>query len=354
MLVTTHKKKAVVGLSGGVDSAVAASIIKDKGYEVLGVFMITGQLDCNCPKKTTCVATAQAQDIERAKEVARKLDIEFIAVDMREPFKHHVIDYVISQYLKGVTPNPCVICNEKIKFGLLPERLRAMGIDFDVYVTGHYAVLKYGPALFKGVDPSRDQSYFLYRVDVDILRKTVFPLGDMYKSRVKELARTLGVFSKGESRDFLVPGIWDVMFEQKEGRILDLSGRLLGNHRGIHRFTIGQRRNLGVSSSERLYVYKIDAINNDVILAPRNKLMYKGLLANNLKWIPKKLDTNSFECQAKVRLKSRAVDAYVEVDDDIVKVMFKEDVFAVTPGQSVVFYQGDRVIGGGIIQEALA
>jgi len=353
-----------VGLSGGVDSSVAAALLKEKGYAVRGITMqiFDGSLELKEGHKHACYGPGEIEDLEAAESVCKKLNIPLDAIDLRAEYRQFVIDHFRSEYLAGKTPNPCIVCNRRLKFGFLIEKAKKTGVDFEFFATGHYAriVRSGGRFLLKAAkDPSKDQSYFLYALTPEQLAHTIFPLGTHSKHRVREIARAFGLTTadRTESQDFIAGGDYSLFFgkdEIKSGEIVDRDGKTLGKHRGIIHYTVGQRRGLGIASSRPLYVVKIDAANNRIVVSGREDLYSHGLIAKDINLIAVDKIEGPYRANVKIRLNSRAVDATVfPHNNDKLKVMFDKAQMSVTPGQHAVFYDKDTVVGGGVIQKAL-
>ena len=350
--------RIVLAMSGGVDSSAAAVLLKEQGHEVVGLFMRTGVEgadDGRSDRKKGCCSAVDAGD---ARRVADLLDIPFYALDFEAEFAR-VIDYFADEYLKGRTPNPCVMCNTWLKFGQLWRYGQAMEADF--IATGHYArVAGSGEAarLHRAADPDKDQSYVLFGIRREMLPRLLFPLGAMKKSEVREVARRAGlaVADKPDSVEIcFVPGgdhAQVVRARRPEaataGRFVDPSGRDLGEHGGIDRYTVGQRKGLGVGFGERRFVLRIVPGSNEVVLGGREQLQSAGLRASGLNWLGD-APTGPLACDAKIRYRHAPARAVLEGD----RVRFDQPQQAVAPGQAVVFYDGDRVLGGGWIEEAL-
>jgi len=348
-------KKVLVAMSGGVDSSVAAMMIKNEGYDVAGVTMCLGVRDSGA--RVRCCGPAAVDD---AKKVCNRLKIPHYVFDYSQELEEKVIARFVSEYLRGRTPNPCVDCNRYLKFGSLLEKTKILGFDF--LATGHYAAIEQsdgGLHLKKPRDRRKDQTYFLYPIPHDRLGSILFPLASLTKEEVRKMAKeaALPVAWKQESQDicfvtqknyqaFLSERVQDV----KPGPILDMQGNMLGEHRGIMFYTIGQRGGLGISSRTPLYVISINYEDNRVIVGEKNALKAKGLVAGDLNLFAQNLPR---EVLAKIRYRKREAPCTVNLEGKTVSVTFTEEQEAITPGQSVVFYAGDHVLGGGIIEEVL-
>lgn len=353
--------RIAVGMSGGVDSSVAALELKKHGHEVIGITIKTWtKEDCGSGTEKTCCSLAA---IARARAVAEEMGIAYHVVDLSEEFAIEVKKYFADEYSRARTPNPCVYCNSKIKFGYMWKKARELGAD--KVATGHYArIIKSdnGFALAESVDKWQDQSYFLYDVKREMLEFLEFPLGALSKDEVRRLADEAGLMSakteasqdlcfvQGESdyRDFLaVSGV--KAFEP--GDIVDTSGKVVGKHKGIASYTVGQRQGLGVAAAEPLYVIKIDPIKNEVIVGTREHTMSGKIRVAGLNWlIPDKDISFPMTVEAKIRYKSKKAAAKLtKLDNDEVLLEFSEKQFAPTPGQAAVFYSGEIVLGGGWI-----
>jgi tRNA-specific 2-thiouridylase len=352
-------------MSGGVDSSVAAYLLKKHGYEVIGLFMRTGahgrEDDAPSHKKGCC----SALDAGDARRVADRLDIPFYALDFENDFER-IIDYFADEYLAGRTPNPCVVCNNWLKFGKLWSYGKQLEADF--IATGHYAqmVSRNGEAqLHRAVDPDKDQSYVLYGLRRSILPRLLFPIGGYRKEEVRALAREagLGVHDKPDSVEicFVPDGDHASLIRRRRpelvtaGHILDTSGNVLAEHDGIENFTIGQRKGLGFAAGERRYVLRIVPEHNEVIVGERDELLAPGLLAAQVNWLLDEPPAGPLPCTAKIRYRHAGAPAVVTATPNgTAQVVFAELQSAITPGQAVVFYDESRVLGGGWIEKALA
>ena len=368
----------VVGMSGGVDSTLTAYMLKERGCKVIGVTMSLWDDSFPVLKgddakavKDACFGPGEADDIEECRRFCAKYDIEYHVIDVKEQYKREVIEYFKSEYRAGRTPNPCIRCNRMIKFGALLQGVENLGIKFDYFCTGHYAkIVRPEQGLFgttnrpymiaSATDISKDQTYFVYRVPSSVLEKVRFPLALMKKSEVFELAKKAGLAAaeRAESQDFISAEYFDLLFADKPsvpGDIIDLDGHVLGRHRGIEHYTIGQRRGLGVAVSYPVYVHSIDAKNNVVVLAPNEALNSNALIADDFVWagdVVPPPECEPIEAMVKIRLASRPVKAKIRRNNPEGtewEVMFESPQHAVAPGQSVVLYQDGVIIGGGII-----
>jgi tRNA-specific 2-thiouridylase len=360
----TKSTKVAVGLSGGVDSSVTAALLKGKGFDVIGITMeiFDGLVVDKDNRGHACYGPEEQEDIEEAASVCKQLAIPFTVIDLKEEYRKHVIDYFRNEYLAGRTPNPCIVCNQKLKFGFLLEKVKAAGIDFTFFATGHYArvVQTDGRYLLKKpADRSKDQTYFLYRLAQEQLSHTLFPLGSLTKQQVRKIALSLNLKTalRAESQDFIAGGDYAKLFgnhEIKAGDIVDDQGNILGRHRGIVHYTLGQRRGLGVASQRPLYVKKIDTEANRIVVSEQKNLFSKGLIASDLNFIAvDKLD-RPCKVKTKIRFRHNEVDATVfPLDESKIKILFDTPQLSVTPGQSVVLYSEDSVFGGGIIEHAI-
>lgn len=358
------KVRVAVGLSGGVDSSVAAAFLKKEGYDVIGIAMkiFDSSVAIKASQRHACYGPDEKEDLEIAASVCKRLGIPFYTLDLVTEYRKYVIEYFRNEYLAGKTPNPCIACNQRLKFGFLLEKARQAGIDFELFATGHYAQIvesEGGFLLKKSIDLLKDQSYFLYALTPEQLSGTLFPIGAYRKKRVREVARSLGLetATRPESQDFIVGGDYSPLFDRKEikeGDIVDKDGNILGRHRGIIHYTVGQRRGLGISSQRPLYVIKIDAQRNRIVASEREYLFSNGLIASNLNLTAVERLDRPYEVKAKIRFKHREADATVfPYKNNMAKIIFHKPQMSVAPGQSVVLYSDDIVFGGGIIEEAI-
>lgn len=358
-----NRLKVVVGLSGGVDSSVTAALLHEKGHEVIGITMeiFDGSVAVEESEKHACYGPGEKEDLEAAASICKTLGIPFHVIDLKKEYKSHVIDYFRREYLAGRTPNPCIVCNHRLKFGFLLERAKEMGLDFEMFATGHYAqIIKSGGRflLKKAKDRSKDQTYFLYALNQEQISRTLFPLGVYTKQQVRQIACSLGLEAavRPESQDFIAGGDYSPLFDNeeiKEGDIVDEKGKILGRHQGIIHYTVGQRKGLGIASDRPLYVAKIDPGNNRLEVNDRDSLFSEGLIAKDLKLIAMETLDRPYEVKVKIRLNHKATDAMVfPHENNKAKVLFKGPQLSVAPGQSAVFYLDDTVLGGGTIEKA--
>ncbi len=358
----TRKQRVVVGLSGGVDSSVAAGLLQAQGFEVIGAMMKIWDGRPLPAEKSghSCYGPGETEDIKDAQKVADALGIPLQVVDLSADYNAEVLEPFCKQYLCGRTPNPCVICNHKMKFGRLVSKIRASGIEFDYFATGHYARGGHDETskrflLRKAADEKKDQSYFLYHLSQDQLKMTLFPLGDMTKEEVRKLAREyrLEVALKKESQDFIAGNDYSVLFKEgrEPGPILDEAGRELGRHQGIIFYTIGQRKGLRVSSSDPLYVLAIEPEKNAVIVGPEERLYADELIVCDLNWVSIGEPSAPLQVQARIRQKHKEAPATLVPLGKEALVNFAQAQMSITPGQAIVFYDRELVLGGGTIKE---
>lgn len=337
-------------MSGGVDSSVTVCLLQQAGYEVAGIHLELSPLPGAGPEPNH-------SELERT---CRILNIPLHYLHLEQEFQNTIINYFCEEYTRGRTPNPCIQCNKNIKFGLLLDRVREMGGDY--LATGHYARVQASETayhLLKGIDTNKDQSYFLYVLGQKELSRVLFPVGGMHKTEVKQLAASLGLPAAGrkESQDIcFIPDNDSRKFlsshsSPKPGEIVDIDGRVLGRHNGLIYYTIGQRQGTGVSARERLYVIRLEKELNRLVIGPESMLFKNKLIANNLNWISGKPPEGKTEITAKVRYRAPVVKATLQVMDGTAEIELAAPQRAIAPGQSVVFYQGEKVTGGGIIAE---
>jgi tRNA-uridine 2-sulfurtransferase len=357
------KKKVMLGMSGGVDSSVAAAILLDRGYEVIGVTMQIWQEMSEEHQRTEggCCSLSAVDD---ARRVADRLGIAYYVMNFKEIFNEKVVKYFKEEYLSGRTPNPCIACNRYVKFDAMLNKAAAMGIDY--VATGHYAKVEFDESrgrflLKKSVTDKKDQTYALYNLTQDQLKRTLMPVGDYTKDKIREMAKELklSVASKLDSQEICFVEDNDYgrfICENTDKKILpgdftDTKGRVLGKHEGIVHYTVGQRKGLGIALGKPMFVVRIDVDKNRVVLGDENEVFSKELIAFDLNFISIAEFDKELRVKAKIRYSAKEVDATVYPIDSGKKarVVFDTPQRAITPGQSVVFYEGDIVVGGGVI-----
>ena len=339
------RKRVAVAMSGGVDSSLAAALLKEAGYEVSGVYM---QL----------WSDRNLSDLEHTCQL---LDIPFYKLNFETEFQSLFINYFCQEYSLGRTPNPCTTCNQHIKLGLLLEKVLQMGADY--LATGHYARVELSQnsyRLLKAVDLTKDQSYFLYTLGQRQLQHLLLPLGNLHKVEVRRLAAKLGLSASSQHDSQDVCFIPDNDYRSfianyippKSGDIVDIKGTVLGRHSGLAQYTVGQRQGLGLASNKRVYVLKLDAANNSLVVGTKDQLLSNTLFASQLSWVSGKAPGEPINITAKVRYQSPEVTAKLHFNDGVAEVNFHQPQWAIAPGQAIVFYQDDAVLGGGIITNA--
>ena len=357
--------KVAVAMSGGVDSSVAAALLHKEGHEVIGLTMQIVPSDIKSGGAGGSGGCYEHDAVTAAKRVADRLGIAHYAVDLRDIFAQGVITRFCREYTLGRTPNPCIWCNQLVKFGALRRRAGELGAH--LIATGHYARIEKETAtgrylLKKGRDRSKDQSYFLYTLTQEQLGHSRFPLGEFTKAKVRQIAQEMGlpVADRPESQEIcFIPDNDYARFLEKyigdkagPGPVIDTKGSFLGEHRGIIFYTVGQRRGLGISAREPLYVVAINREKNAIIVGSKSETYGTGLTASELNWIAIEAPKQPFRVRAKIRYLHKEAGAMVTpLGEDKVQVKFDEPQMAITPGQAVVFYDGDSVIGGGLIEE---
>ena len=359
------KQRVVVAMSGGVDSSTTACFLKEKGYEVIGATMCIGMMDKTQGGPARCCGLG---DIEDARRVALQLEIPFYVFHLREEFEKEVIQYFCEEYVKGRTPNPCILCNERMKFGSFLKM--ALELEADFIATGHYARLDFDERigrtlLKKGVDRRKDQSYVLFSLTQDQLRHTLFPLGEHRKEEVRKKALQLGlrVHDKPESQEvcFIQESSYHSFLSERlkesiePGPIVDREGNVLGKHKGIPFYTIGQRRGLRLAKGKPLYVIGIDREKNGIVVGGEEEVYGDTFIVDSVNWIvPQKMISSSHNAQVKIRYNHPGSEASISPKGEgELEVKFKSPQKAITPGQAAVFYDGETVLGGGWIKEVL-
>lgn len=356
-------KTVVVGMSGGVDSSVAAALLKEQGYNVIGLFMHNWEED---DEDGCCTA---AQDFEDVRRVCNKLNIPYYSVNFAKEYMDRVFSYFLKEYAAGRTPNPDVLCNREIKFGPFLEYALSLGADY--IATGHYCDIEHKDGyhyLLKAVDQNKDQTYFLNQLSQKQLERVLFPLGKLTKPEVRKIAEKYGLNTAEKKDSTGICFIGERKFREflknfipaKKGKIVDLSGNVVGEHDGVMYYTLGQRRGLnigGKSGTEggRWFVVDKDVKNNLLIVSQKDEspLYSKALISYSINWIPKMPEKTEFKCYAKFRYRQPEQEVNVKIESDKVLVSFVKPQRAVTPGQFVVFYDDKACLGGGIIEDVI-
>lgn len=385
----------LVGMSGGVDSTLVSLLLKEQGCKVIGVTMSSWNNDLPIEPspdglRHSCYGPDEKIDIETCQKFCKENDIEYHVISVKEEYRKNVLEYFKSEYRNGRTPNPCIMCNPTVKFGALLKGAEDLGIKFDYFCTGHYAKLvkanipleqilqndnelnftknenvnQFPIFISQAEDGTKDQAYFLNRIKSEVLEKVRFPLSKMTKKEVYEEARkrNLQAAEKSESQDFVPPEIFEKIFADVKsipGNIIDENGKVLGKHRGIEFYTIGQRRGLGVSAKNPLYVKEINKTDNTVVLCENDGLLAQGLIATNWVWAGNFAPEKPFYALVKIRLASKPVEALIEKitspdSEGSYKITFTEKQRAIAPGQSAVVYINGITIGGGVIEKAFS
>ena len=350
--------KVVVAMSGGVDSSVAAALLKEQGYDVIGMMLRLWSEPGKEESNRCCTPDAMAQ----ARRVAAQLDIPFYVIDAKDVFRETVVEYFLEGYARGETPNPCLICNREIRWTFLLDHALALGADF--MATGHYARVKKDERgkidLLRAVDRNKDQSYVLHVLDQEKLRHALFPVGEYTKPEIRQIAEKHGLptasrkdsqdlcFLAGEDyRNFLQRNAAEML---KPGEIITRDGETIGSHDGLANYTIGQRKGLGVASPVPLYVITKDAVRNTLVVGTQEQLGSKELIARDVNWLSGEIPQEPFRAEVKIRYTAKEAEALImPMEGNQAQVTFDAPQRDITAGQAAVFYQGDTVIGGGII-----
>ncbi len=350
------KNTVAIAMSGGVDSSVATYLLLKKGYDVIGITMKIWEEDSEC----------ETARIENTRKVAQKFNIPFYVFNLIKEFKENVVDYFCREYANARTPNPCIVCNEKIKFGYLLSKAQQVGASF--ISTGHYANLKYNKGRYflkKGKDLQKDQSYLLFSLSQYQLSHIIFPLGELTKDEVRKIAREIGLNSciEEDSQEicFIPENNYNKFLKKqrpdllKEGDVITKEGEVLGKHKGISFFTIGQRRKLRIGKGYPLYVINIEKRRNVLVVGKKEDTYARGLIASSINWIGRDNPCQSEICEVKIRYQHKPVPSIIfPLPGGRTKIDFTLPQKAVTPGQAVVFYRGDAVLGGGWIEESIS
>lgn len=355
-------KKVMVGMSGGVDSSVAAAILLQQGYEVIGVTLQIWQ-DMDEEMKKSEGGCCSLSAVDDARRVANRLGIPYYVLNFKDIFNKTVIDYFKEEYFKGRTPNPCIACNRHVKWQAMLDK--AVSMDIDYIATGHYAKVVYDPMvnrylLKKSVTDRKDQTYALYNLTQEQLSRTLMPVGSYSKDQIRQMAKEIGltVATKPDSQEICFVNDNDYarfLSENSDkkivpGKFVDTKGNILGEHKGIIHYTVGQRKGLGITFGKPMFVVALDAENNRVVLGEGSEVFSDTLTASDLNFISMEKPVDGMRVNAKIRYSAKEAPATIKIiEDNKIKVMFDEPQRAITPGQSVVFYDGDAVVGGGTI-----
>ena len=363
----------LVGMSGGVDSSVTALLLKEAGHNVIGATMAIWGKDGvykeiqekinKLPKKSThgaCFGPDEKEDIESARKICQQIGIPFYVFDCAKQYEDIVLKNFKEEYLNGRTPNPCIWCNSLIKFDVLPYLAQINGIKFEKFATGHYARIEEKNSRFllkRGISEKKDQSYFLYRLTQEQLKNILLPLGNYTKEQIRNIAaeHKLAVAEKPDSQDFYEGDYNELLgVKDKIGNIIDTQGNILGTHNGIWNYTIGQRKGLGISSTEALYVIELKKDTNEVVVGFRDKTFKNELIATKLNWIAFDELENEIQCFAKIRSSQELQEVKITpLENNNIKATFTNFQKSISSGQSIVLYKDDIILGGGIIDEIL-
>jgi tRNA-specific 2-thiouridylase len=357
--------RIAVGMSGGLDSTMTALLLKDCYSDIVGLSMRiwSGKPFPNDNRSHGCYGPSEESDIADAQAACLKMGIPHHVIDLSKEYSDIILQNFSSEYLHGRTPNPCILCNPIMKFGAMLKKAREHGIGFSHFATGHYVRVSYDERrdryiLKKALDPKKDQSYFLYRLNQNQLAQVIFPLGEFFKKDIKKMAVERGFSdyaNKPESQNFMDGGNYRSLIDEEdkqEGNIVDIYGNVIGKHSGIDQFTIGQRKGLNIGGQLKpLYVVDKNAENNTIIVGDKEKLIFHKLTITNLNWVSIERLLHPIRLSAKFRFTQTAVPCRIEpINENAVEVIFEDPQLAATPGQSAVFYQEDEMVGGGIIE----
>jgi len=359
MKLQNNSKKVLIAMSGGVDSSVSAALLKEQGCEVIGATMQIWQTEGMEERDNGCCSLTAVND---ARRVANKLDIPYYVLNFKDIFKEKVIDYFVREYTAGRTPNPCIICNKEVKFEALLDKAISMGLDY--IATGHYAQVEFKDGRYllkKSFSKTKDQTYALYNLTQTQLSKTLFPVGEYNKDKVREIAEKyeLGVAKKPDSQEicFVEDNDYGKFIAEHidsdilPGNFVDTKGNILGQHKGIYYYTVGQRKGLGIASNKPLYVVDVDIEKNEVVIGDDEETFGNTLIARELNWISIEKLEGDMKAYAKIRYGAKEAPATIKpLENGRVEVVFDTPQRAITSGQSVVFYDDEYVIGGGIIE----
>lgn len=359
MASIVNNKKVLVAMSGGIDSSMALKFLVDGGFECVACTMnLYDNETAGLSNSRTCCSI---EDVLDARSICNKFNVKHYTFNLKELFKEKVINKFVNEYMNGATPNPCIDCNKYMKFDKLFERMEILNCDY--VATGHYARIDFIDGKYvlkKAIDKTKDQSYVLYFLNQEQLSHLLFPLGNYEKTNVRSIAKANGFVNadKKDSQDicFVPDGDYvkviriNINEEIKEGNIVNEDGKILGRHKGIINYTIGQHRKLGIELDGKYFVTKIDAENNEVVLGKEEGLYSDNMLVSDISFVSDEVPGNDFKCKVKIRYKKEEADAEVHMfDDKNAKIIFKEKQKAITRGQSAVFYDDDIVLGGGTI-----